>query len=264
MAYQPIEKKWPVASQYTGVILPDQGDDQDTQDKKPPTNYRKSDPGLNPNAPPQAVSGPVAYVPPTQGGLVDEMPFNPMLKRSPTDAESAGPGYDEQASDMWSNLLAGYDASLGGKMQQTYADEAGAGRKADAMNAMLGRGVAGGGYQAGQAQVALGGMAQRQDTLNQHTRQGLQMKMTYLESLIRRAEAGKDRALQEKLQAEADKTLLLLNEANVDPTQYEEDEETSANDMPGGDTDAYPSGGVVNNKGLPDWIERQAWKWGMK
>ena len=59
-------------------------------------------------------------------------------------------------------------------------------------------------------------MAQRQDVLNKHTQQGLQMKLAYLETLIKRAEASKDRRLQEQLQAEADKTLLLINGANLD------------------------------------------------
>ena len=134
-------------------------------------------------------------------------------------ADQANP-YENQAADAWAGLMSGYDDSLGSKINMTYADEARAGRAADVQSVMLGQGVSGGGYQAGQAQVALGGMAQRQDVANKHYQQGLNMKMAYLETLIKRAEATKDRALQERLQAEADKTLLLINSQGIDASSY--------------------------------------------
>lgn len=121
---------------------------------------------------------------------------------------------------MWADVLSDYDASLEGKIGQTYADEARAGRRSDVESSMLGQGVSGGGYQAGQAQVALGGMSQRQDVMNEHYKQGLMMKLTYLESLIKRAEAAKDRAHADRLRAEEDKTLLLLNQSGIDTTDY--------------------------------------------
>lgn len=165
---------------------------------------------------------------PTTTGEVAETAYD---ERHPPDlsivgAEGAGEGvggsngYDQQADDMWAQAQKDYDASLEGEMSQTYADEARAGRLADAQSAMLGQGVSGGGYQAGQAQVALGGMQQRQNTLSQHYKQGLTMKMAYLDTLIKRAEASKDRALQEKLQAEADKTMLAMQGSNIDTTNY--------------------------------------------
>ena len=129
-----------------------------------------------------------------------------------------GNAFESQAANMWTDLLANYDQSLGGKMEQTYADEARAGRMTEERNAMLGRSISGGGAAAGQAQVALGGMAQRQDVLNKHTQQGLQMKLTYLESLIKRAEAQKDRKLRDKLDAEYNKTLLELQGGQINPT----------------------------------------------
>lgn len=153
--------------------------------------------------------------------------------------------YEQQAANAWAGIMAQHDAGLQGKLGQTYADEAAAGRRADVMNARLGRGVSGGGFAAGQAQVALGGMAQRQDVLNKHGKQGLEMKMAFLDTLIRRAEATKDRRLQEQLQAESDKTMLAMQGANLDTTSYA--------------SDAPDSGGGGGGSRTKNWYK--PWKW---
>mgnify|MGYP001591079739 CR=1 FL=1 len=162
--------------------------------------------------------------------------------------------YEQQATDMWSGMMADYDASLGSKLDQTYADEARAGRKSDAISALSGAGVSGGGYQAGQAQVTLGGMAQRQDTMTQHTKQGLTMKLTYLDSLIKRAEASKDRALQERLQKEADDTLLLLQGSQIDPTDT-----TGGKTVPEGSQDPNKRDDYISADTFKNWNDPRRW-----
>ena len=136
------------------------------------------------------------------------------------DRLGSGFDYESQSDALWKQNLKDFEGGLQGQLDQTYADEARAGRIADSQAGELGRSLSGGGYAAGQAQVQLGGMAQRQDTRNKHVQQGLQMKMAYLDTLIKRAEASKDRNLQEKLQAEADKTMLAINGAGIDKTDY--------------------------------------------
>lgn len=130
--------------------------------------------------------------------------------------------FQGKADALWTEMLAGHDASLGGKMNQTYADEAGAGRRMAEMNAGMGRGVSGG-FAGGMGQVALGGMQQRQDVMSQHEQQGLTMKAAYLDKLIKQAEASNDRELQEQLEAERNATQLAIAGSGLDTTQYNED-----------------------------------------
>src|SRR3990167_281785 len=134
-------------------------------------------------------------------------------------SEASPVDFQQQANDLWSGMLAEHDANLGGKMQQTYADQSLAGRRAAEMNAGRGNSV-GGSFGQGQAQVAIGGMQARQDTLTKHTNQGLTMKAAYLDKLIKQAEAKNDREREAYLQAEQDKTQLAIANAGLDETQY--------------------------------------------
>lgn len=120
-----------------------------------------------------------------------------------------GQNYEGDASSMWASMMADHEAGLEGKLQGTYADEALSGRRMAEMNALGGGGV-GGAFAGGAGQVALGGMQQRLKTRNDHTKQGLEMKMARLTQLIKQAEAGKDRNLQRELQAEMDKTQMAI------------------------------------------------------
>lgn len=119
------------------------------------------------------------------------------------------PGYEEDASKMWSGMMADNDASLAGALKGTYADEALSGRRMNEMNALGGGGM-GGAFAGGLAQTAIGGEQARLKAKNDNLKQGLELKMARLQQLIRQAEAGKDRNLQRELQAEADKTQLAI------------------------------------------------------
>ncbi len=117
--------------------------------------------------------------------------------------------YQQRFDDLWGEIQGQHEAGLSGILEGTYADEANASRRANEMNALSGGGM-GGAFAGGQAQVALGGMQQRQQARNEHLKQGLQMKMTVLQRYLDQAENEKDRDLQEWLQTEADKTAMEL------------------------------------------------------
>lgn len=115
--------------------------------------------------------------------------------------------FQARFDDMWNQTQAQHEAGLQGMLEGTYADEAAAGRRNAEMNALSGGGM-GGAFAGGQAQTAIGGMQARLKARNDHMKQGLQMKMTYLQHMLQQAEREKDRDLQEWLQTEADKTLI--------------------------------------------------------
>jgi hypothetical protein len=124
----------------------------------------------------------------------------PGLEAGMPSPEEAGPNWD----DIYGEMMSDHAGTLDELMQQTYADESRAGRRAAEMNAAMGRGVSGGGFASGQAQVAMGGMNARQQAKLQHAQKGIELKMAYLDRLYQQAEKDKDRALQRELQEKMD------------------------------------------------------------
>jgi hypothetical protein len=120
-----------------------------------------------------------------------------------------GNGLQDQASQMWADMLTQSDQGLNDTIKGTYADEALNQRRNAEMNAAAGGGV-GGAFIGGMAQAQIGGEQARVNARSQHTKDQLNMKMAYLDKLIRQAEASNDRDLQRELQAEADNTQIQL------------------------------------------------------
>lgn len=131
--------------------------------------------------------------------------------------DTAGPDTGEGATGqsvqgMWENIWADYQNSLGNIYAPADAAQSAAARRAAEQNALMGGGL-GGGFQAGQAQANLTGQQMRMDIAREHEKQGLQMKLGWLDQLIARAEKSGDRDLQRELQAMADETRLKIASA---------------------------------------------------
>lgn len=167
--------------------------------------------------------------------------------------------FQQRFDDMWGETQAQYEGALGDMLEGTYADEAAAGRRNAEMNALAGGGM-GGAFAGGQAQVALGGMQQRLKARQDWAKRGLELKMTYLQHMLRQAEAEKDRDLQQWLQAEADKTALEI--AGMQATQAELDREAQKESMDRANDAAEAEANEPNwlqedyytNSGLEDFV----------
>lgn len=141
------------------------------------------------------------------------------------EAGAEAQGFQSDANKTWADMLSSSNQMQNDALRSTYADEAQNERRAAEANAM-GGGAIGGGFAAGQAQAQLGGTQQRLDVRQKFAGQQLNMKAAYLQTLIKQAEASKDRNLQRELQAELDKTNLQINQSQVN--QQAQDTQTQA------------------------------------
>lgn len=123
------------------------------------------------------------------------------------------PDRDTDWEDQWGNVWDQHKESREGIMEQSYADQASAERRAANMNARMGAGM-GGGFGAGMAQASLGGAQQRMQAQQEWSKRGVELRMAYLDRKLRAAEAAEDRELQREIQ---DK----MNEANMQMTEIE-------------------------------------------
>lgn len=131
---------------------------------------------------------------------------NPNLSGVLTGVTSQLQSPEERMQTMWEGIEKSSRQGLNDKLSGTYADEALNQRRMSEMNAAMGGSAGGGAFAGGSAQVALGGMQQRTNVRNEHHKQNLQLKMTYLQRMMEQAENEKDRDLQAWLQTESDKT----------------------------------------------------------
>lgn len=120
-------------------------------------------------------------------------------------------GMDEQAmpawQQQWSQLWEQYNQAGEAAQQQTFMDEARAGRGMSAVNAMTG-GSLGGAFAGGAGSVAVGGMQARLQAQQQHAQQGLELRMAYLDRLYADAEREDNQELTQWIENERNKTAL--------------------------------------------------------
>jgi hypothetical protein len=164
---------------------------------------------------------------------------------------------------MWADIQKSSQAGLDDKLTGTYADEALNARRNSEMNAAAGSGV-GGAFAGGAAQVALGGMQQRTDVRNEHHKQNLQMKMTYLQRMMEQAERDKDRNLQAWLQTESDKTAMTVAQMEAQGAMGDTNAMLNPNSAPNPDENPTlnfknSDTGDYNQDGTTDEADKQAW-----
>ena len=107
--------------------------------------------------------------------------------------------YSQGWQDQHQGALDAQQAMLDPMLDQTYADEALAGRRAAGMNAAMGRGM-GGGFGGAMAQTALGGMQARQKAHQAHQAQRLGMMEGQTQRLF--GEAGQRRGIGTQMEAQ--------------------------------------------------------------
>lgn len=107
-----------------------------------------------------------------------------------------------ESGDIWSgfnDVLKQHEAGLAGELEQ--ADMQGAINARRMAEMGLGQ-IGGGGFQAGLAQQGLASQQMKMQAVNQHNKQGIELKMTWLDNALKTAEAQKDRDLEQYLKEE--------------------------------------------------------------
>lgn len=117
------------------------------------------------------------------------------------------------------DALKEYDDTKEGLYKQTYADEALAGRRMSEMNALSGGGM-GGAFAGGAAQVALGGEQARLKAGQDFAKNRLELKMAYLDRMMKQAQYEGNIDLQKWVATEQDKTSLAVSQMQADATKY--------------------------------------------